>query len=80
MAEYPAFPLFTDAYLGDTTHLTTLEHGAYMLLLMTAWRSPTADLPDDDKMLARYAKMNMANWHNTRPSSCDCQRLFLLKA
>ena len=53
MAQFPVLPLWTDAYLGDTTHLTTIEHGAYMLLLMVSWRSPDCRLPDDDAMLAR---------------------------
>lgn len=67
MAEFPAFPLFTDAYLGDTTHLTTIEHGAYLLLLMTAWRSKEGTLPDDDKMLSRFTKMTASQWKKIRP-------------
>jgi len=67
MAEFPALPLFTDAYLGDTTHLTTHEHGAYMLLLMVAWRSPGCCLPDDDALLARYTRMTLDKWRKTKP-------------
>ena len=52
MAEYPSLPIFTDAYLGDTTHLTLEEHGAYLKLLMIAWRSPDCDLPNDPKRLS----------------------------
>lgn len=67
MAEFPAFPLWTDAYLGDTTHLTTLEHGAYLLLLMVAWRSKEGTLPDDDVLLSRYAKLRLDHWRKIRP-------------
>lgn len=67
MAEFPALPLWTDAYLGDTTHLTTIEHGAYLLLLMTAWRSRDCCLPDDDRLLARYARLNGQQWKRMRP-------------
>lgn len=67
MAEFPALPLWTDAYLGDTTHLTTIEHGAYLLLLMTAWRSRDCSLPDDDRLLARYARVNAQQWKRLRP-------------
>lgn len=67
MAEFPALPLWTDAYLGDTTHLTTIEHGAYLLLLMTAWRSRDCRLPDDDKLLARYARCGPNQWKRLRP-------------
>lgn len=58
-------PLFTDAYLGDTTHLSTLEHGAYLLLLIVAWRNG-GHLPNDDKLLARYARLNGQQWARVR--------------
>lgn len=67
MAEFPALPLWTDAYLGDTTHLSTLEHGAYLLLLMTAWRSKTCSLPDNDGLLAKYTRLTPAQWRRIRP-------------
>ena len=67
MAEFVALPIWTDAYLGDTTHLTTIEHGAYLLLLFTAWRSKKCKLPDDDVLLARYAKLTKAQWGRIRP-------------
>lgn len=67
MAEFPAMPLWTDAYLGDTTHLTTVEHGAYFLLLIVAWRSKEGTLPDDDTMLARYSKLSATQWKKIRP-------------
>ena len=62
MAEFPALPLFTDAYIADTRHLTAAQHGAYLLLLMTAWRMPDCKLPDDDKFLARCASMDLRVW------------------
>lgn len=68
MAEFPALPLWTDAYLGDTTHLTTIEHGAYLLLLMAAWRSKDCCLPDDDRLLARYAHLTAGQWMRMRPT------------
>ncbi len=56
MAEAPIMPFMTDAYLGDTVHLTTTEHGAYLLLLITMWRNG-GGLPEDHKLLARYSRM-----------------------
>lgn len=61
-------PLWTDAYLGDTTHLTTLEHGAYLLLLMTAWRAKDGALPNNDKLLSRYAKLTLGQWKKIKTS------------
>lgn len=68
MAEFPYLPLATDAYLADTTHLSTEEHGAYLLLLMAAWRSAGCRLPDDDAFLARVCRCTARVWLRIRPS------------
>lgn len=66
MAEFPALPLWTDAYLSDTGHLTTIEHGAYLLLLMTMWRND-GSLPNDDKRLSRFCRLTMGQWLRIKP-------------
>lgn len=69
MAELPHMPLATDAYLGDTRHLTTLEHGAYLLLLMIAWRCRgRPQLVNDDKVLARCAGLDPRTWQRVKPN------------
>ena len=62
MAEFPSLPLFTDAYLADTIHLTAAQHGAYILLLMAAWRTKECALPNDDEFLARMTRMDKRTW------------------
>jgi len=54
MAQFPSLPLWTDAYLADTAHLTDAEHGIYLQLLMMIWRAPQCRIPNDDKWLARH--------------------------
>lgn len=68
MAEFPALTLWTDSYLADTRMLSTIEHGAYLLLLMEAWRRPHCDLPDDDKILARLAGLARDEWDEIKPT------------
>lgn len=58
MAEFPAIPIFTDAFISDTTHLTAAQTGAYIMLLMTAWRTKENALPDDDDFLARCSRLD----------------------
>ena len=53
--------LYVADYLGDTRHLTTEQHGAYLLLLMTMWRSEGV-LSDDPAKLARIAGLTVARW------------------
>lgn len=57
-------PLYVADYLADTSRLTTVQHGAYLLLIMDYWRN--GSLPDDDSILAQITKMQPDAWSNTR--------------
>lgn len=59
-------PLLVDKYLGDTTHLTTELHGAYMLLLMSMWKMDGV-LPNDDAQLQPITRLSAAKWRAARP-------------
>jgi uncharacterized protein YdaU (DUF1376 family) len=61
MADLNIMPWYTDAYLADTTDLSTEEHGAYMLLLMTMWRAG-GSLPNDPEFLRRVVKATPCKW------------------
>lgn len=76
MAAFPAMPLYTDAYLADTRHLTTEEHGAYLLLLMCAWRNAGCELEDDNKSLARITGLTPARWRRLR---CRLETFFVIE-
>lgn len=55
MSQAPSMPLFWDALMGDTLHLTTEEFGAYMLLLGAMWRHG-GSIPDSDPDLSRITR------------------------
>lgn len=66
----PYMPLFVADYLADTAHLSAAEHGAYLMLIMNYWQRGKA-LPDDDRKLARIARMTDAEWAEVKPSIID---------
>ncbi len=57
-------PIHIGDYHRETRHLTTEQHGAYLLLGMEYWTK--GSLPDDDVLLARIAGMTKAQWRRNR--------------
>lgn len=66
MAEFPALPLWTDAYLADTAGLSAEQHGIYLIMLMIAWRRPKCSLPNDMHWLKHLLTAYCGNMHGNR--------------
>lgn len=56
-------------YLADTGHLTTLQHGAYLLLIAHYWKNE--HLPVEEAQLARIARMDNLTWSRNRDTIAD---------
>lgn len=54
-------PLYIADYLLDTQHLNAAEHGAYLLMLINAWKHDGA-LPDDNERLRMISRMDKRQW------------------
>ncbi|MBM3606199.1 MAG: DUF1376 domain-containing protein [Alphaproteobacteria bacterium] len=61
MSNTPFMQFYPGDYLGKTMDLTTEQHGAYLLILMTMWQHD-AKLPNDPKKLARIARLTPAKF------------------
>ena len=59
MAALPYIQLYVADYLADTMHLTTEEHGAYLLIIMNYWQTGK---PIPKKRLASVARMGNDRW------------------
>ena len=70
MAALPYIQLYVADYLADTAHLTTIEHGAYLLLIFNYWQKGNSFKAKDErtlnKRLATVARMNEQEWENAK--------------
>ena len=67
MSSLPFMPLYGRDFRSDTEHLRAREAGAYLLLMMTAWEMPGCRLPDDNKQLSRWARVDARAWTKIKP-------------
>jgi len=70
MAALPYLKFYAADYLADTAHLTTLEHGAYLLLIFTYWQRGESFRANDErtlnKRLATVARLSNEEWASVR--------------
>lgn len=62
----PWMPFYVGDYIGKTMHLSTLEHGVYLLLIMHYWQK--GSLPTEDRSLASIVKLPLNEWLEMRPT------------
>lgn len=75
MAALPYMKFFVADYLADTQHLTTEEHGAYLLLLMNYWQSGKP-LSNKNGELAKIVKLSPKRWMSVEPT---LRKFFVVK-
>ncbi|QDM34496.1 DUF1376 domain-containing protein [Tardiphaga sp. vice352] len=58
-------PLYIADYLAGTAHLSTVEHGAYLLLIMHYWSK--GGPPENDEIARRVTRMTNHQWSKSSP-------------
>lgn len=69
MSAPPWMPFYVADYLADTGHLTTCEHGAYLMLICHYWQN--GGLPPEPARLARICRMTAKQWSEIEATMAD---------
>jgi uncharacterized protein YdaU (DUF1376 family) len=67
MSQAPIWHVATDAMIADTTHLDTLEFGAYLKLMMAQWRNNGKPLENNPKRIALMMGVTQAQFKRIWP-------------
>lgn len=70
MSALPYMPLYVADYLADTSHLSAIENGAYLLLIMNYWQRGNS-LPCGDDQLARVCRLTTKEWSKVKTTLCE---------
>jgi uncharacterized protein YdaU (DUF1376 family) len=57
-------PVYAGDYLAKTAHLSTVEHGAYLLLMLHYWIN--GRLPKSEDAIRRITRMTPRQWARSR--------------
>ncbi len=68
MSTNPFLQLYPGDYFAKTRHFNNCQHGAYLLMIMTAWMRKDGALPDDDEFLAKITCLTIRKWKAIKPS------------
>jgi uncharacterized protein YdaU (DUF1376 family) len=68
MAALPYMQLYVADYLADTAHLTTEEHGAYVLLLFSYWQTGKALKAE---RLSSISRLSNERWTNVEQTLAE---------
>ena len=63
-------PFYWGDYLAETAHLSTEEHGAYLLLIGAYWQAG-GPLADDDRRLSRITRLSLRRWKVVRETIAE---------
>ena len=67
MAAIPYMQFHIADYLADTQGLTTIEHGAYLLLIMNYYQTGKS-LVDNDQVLSQFCRTSVQKWLRMKPT------------
>lgn len=74
----PFFPFYVDDFMNDgvVDAMTNEEIGVYIRLLCKAWKeAPVGSVPDDDRVLAQWARLTPFVWSAMKPHVMAAFRL-----